>query len=114
MIWFPVDKIRWDFSQFHPLDHWPLTRRCRAHYGGARRHLYLAWIMGRRDQWFGWWFRLAGCRLKGKHAEVLWHSGKRCGVGCLYCDWTRLPTELERASGGFEFVEYRETERGAP
>jgi len=35
------DKV--DFSQFHPLDHWPGTARCRGFYGGTRNHLSMAW-----------------------------------------------------------------------
>lgn len=40
------DDIRFrelDFSQFHPLDHWPGSARCRSLYGGWRNHLRMAW-----------------------------------------------------------------------
>jgi len=39
--------MKLDLSQFHPLDHWPGTRRCREHYphgvGSIKHHLWLAW-----------------------------------------------------------------------
>jgi hypothetical protein len=39
--WSPLTKS--DLSRYHPLDHWPLTRRCADHYGGAVNHLQLWW-----------------------------------------------------------------------
>lgn len=36
-----------DFSEFHPLDHWPFRRRCRAYYPRGLKsglhHMGLAW-----------------------------------------------------------------------
>jgi hypothetical protein len=32
-----------DFSDFHPIDHYPGTAYCRSLPGGFRRHLSLAW-----------------------------------------------------------------------
>lgn len=37
----PVKKI--DFSEYHPLDHRLFSVACYEYYGGARRHIYLAW-----------------------------------------------------------------------
>lgn len=37
------DGYTLDFSQFHPLDHWPGDQRCRTLPGGLRNHLALAW-----------------------------------------------------------------------
>lgn len=57
-----------DFSQFHPLDHFPGTRRCRSLPGGTRNHLALDWQYRRmhalravtlckvgRHSWVGGW-----------------------------------------------------------
>ncbi|HEX4395453.1 MAG TPA: hypothetical protein VH084_28565 [Mycobacterium sp.] len=39
-----------DFSQFHPLDHWPGSAYCRGLYGGTRNHLSMTWSYRRKDQ----------------------------------------------------------------
>jgi len=38
-----MSEVRLDFSEFHPLDHWPWSRRCLSLPGGAGRHLRLTW-----------------------------------------------------------------------
>ena len=38
-----IDPDKLDFSQWHPLDHYPLSKRCREHYGGLRNHMKLLW-----------------------------------------------------------------------
>ena len=42
-----IKKI--DFSQFHPLDHWMLTKRCREMYGGWRTHWKYGWAFKWKD-----------------------------------------------------------------
>lgn len=58
--------MRLDFSRFHPLDHWPGTRRCWTLPGGIRQHLQVAWMLGRRDQVMKPVYRLFLCPL-GRH-----------------------------------------------
>jgi hypothetical protein len=59
-----------DFSEFHPLDHWPGSSYCRELPGGVRNHLDLAWQ-------YRWSRRLAEqtkCRF-GRHDPM--HGWKR-------------------------------------
>jgi hypothetical protein len=42
--------LQLDFSQFHPLDHFPGTRRCRSLPGGTLNHLVMDWQYRRQDQ----------------------------------------------------------------
>jgi hypothetical protein len=42
--------MEFDFSQFHPLDHWPGTRDCRSFYGGTRNHLKMTWSYRRKPE----------------------------------------------------------------
>lgn len=89
----PVENL--DFSQFHALDHWPWTRWCREQpYGGGWHHVKSTWQWRRRDQWFGWWFKITQCTF-GKHEEMFWRSPKGAWVGCRYCNWSRPPSEKE-------------------
>lgn len=88
-----------DFSQFHPLDHRPGDARCRAHYGGWRRHLKLAWEFHRRDQVLGPIRRLLYCPL-GRHRWQVWYTNPENGPTnvkpmCTDCSATRLPSEQE-------------------
>lgn len=101
--------MKLDFSQWHPLDHWPGTRRCREHYGGWRRHLTIAWEFHRRDQVVGWFARWTTC-LMGRHSWQVWRvvrridefrqAGKVGAPGdykpvCRYCHRRRTATEDE-------------------
>jgi hypothetical protein len=88
-----------DFSQFHMLDHWPFTKRCRTFYGGGRRHLWMAWHFRRREQVLRPFWRVFMC-LFGRHHEVLWQGTRADGsttasVGCLACKFSRPPSEYE-------------------
>lgn len=99
-----------DFSQWHPLDHWPGTRRCRQHYGGWRRHLHVAWMMGRRDQVVGWFARPTTC-VVGRHSWNVFRFVREPGLlrtlttklgapddytaVCRYCHRRRTATEEE-------------------
>jgi hypothetical protein len=38
-----IDPEKLDFSMWHPLDHYPLSKRCREHYGGFHNHMNLLW-----------------------------------------------------------------------
>ena len=49
-----------DFSQFHPLDHWPGTRDCRSLYGGTRNHLKMTWDYRRKPELMAYTFCLVG------------------------------------------------------
>lgn len=92
--------MEFDFSDYHPLDHWPGTRRCWAHPGGVRRHLWLAWVMGRRDQ-VARPFRRRLCCPFGWHRWNVWYGtgfpdGRtRINPMCAYCRAERLPSEHE-------------------
>lgn len=97
-----------DFSRYHPLDHWPGTRRCREHYGGWRNHLSMAWEYRRRDQVIGWFARWTRC-LTGRHSWQVWRRfggieefrSKNLGAPgdykawCRYCHKRRTATEDE-------------------
>lgn len=63
-----------DFSQFHPLDHWPWEPRCQSLPGGRRRHLQLAWE--HKDRHWSRIRRRSLCRL-GHHRIT--HAWKRKG-----------------------------------
>jgi hypothetical protein len=94
-----VARMRLDFSEFHPLDHWPATARCRSLPGGAVRHLRYAWVFRRREQAMTPLYKLLRCPL-GRHAEQIWYCHLADGTkqiipSCRYCDWTRLPSEAE-------------------
>lgn len=58
--------MNFDFSQWHPLDHWPGSARCRQHFGSWQHHLVIAWEYRRRDQVVGWFARWTTCLL-GRH-----------------------------------------------
>jgi hypothetical protein len=81
------DSYKLDFSQFHPLDHRPLSRRCRAHYGGLWRHLWLVWH-------FQWEMpsrikRITHC-WRGDHCYRPWFRGDGHGrtvYGGRHCCW---------------------------
>lgn len=103
--------MKFDFSQYHPLDHWPGTSRCRQHYGGWRNHLVIAWDFHRREQVYGWFARWTTCPL-GRHKWRVWRAVHRPdGEGplvpreigapgdytavCAYCHRRRTATEDE-------------------
>lgn len=88
-----------DFSEFHPLDHWPLTRRCRGLPGGTRNHLHLTWVYRRREQALHPLYKLVLCPL-GRHHVQVWYATFKDGTEvvkptCAHCDWTRLPSEAD-------------------
>lgn len=90
---------RLNFDKFHPLDHRPGDARCRAHYGGWRQHLKLAWQFHRRDQVLGPIRRLACCPF-GRHRWRVWYANPMNGPTkikplCADCPATRLPSEHE-------------------
>lgn len=98
--------MKLDFSQFHPLDHYPWQRRCREFYGGPARHVYLAWTYRYRDRITGLlWFRWARCPF-GAHRWQVWRSGPGVlthepgspgdyGALCIDCAASRPATEDE-------------------
>lgn len=74
-----------DFSEFHPLDHWPGTSDCRSLPGGARRHLALGW----EYKWPSQAARATLCRV-GWHKWVHgWSHDQPCML-CRHC-WTTKP-----------------------
>ena len=98
---------RYDFSIWHPLDHWPGTRRCRSFYGGWRRHLVIAWQFHRRDQVVGLFTKQTTCRL-GYHKIDVWVLTStpigsqplptdRFTAVCRYCRTRRPATRQEIA-----------------
>lgn len=91
--------MRLDFSQFHPLDHWPGTRRCRQLYGGWRNHLHLTWAFRRREQVAYPFVRVFRCPF-GRHKFEVWtvrdlDGTRKVKPVCAYCPATRLPSERE-------------------
>lgn len=103
--------MKFDFSQFHPLDHWPYSPRCHEFYGGGRHHLRLAWDIRRRDEVIGVFARFTTC-LIGNHKWRVWKRGRgplSAVIGqnrvlgepgdyfaaCAYCDARRTATEDE-------------------
>lgn len=94
-----IDRI--DFSQFHPLDHWPGGHYCRSLPGGTRRHLGLTWDHRRRDQLAWPWHRLILCPLGHHRTNVWWQArGRRitkATARCDFCPYEREPTPAELA-----------------
>jgi hypothetical protein len=89
-------KTTFDFSVFHPLDHWILTPRCRSFYGGARRHLSLWWNYEPGFPNLHYlWFTLR-CRLGHHQAIDSWqmisalHLTLNGGGLCAYC-YQKMP-----------------------
>jgi hypothetical protein len=83
-----IDADSLDFSQFHPLDHWPGSAYCRGLYGSWRNHLKMAWGYRWRPQLRSWTL----CRI-GRHdittawrrrtPDDEWVSWKTCR-NCYY------------------------------
>lgn len=102
--------MRLDFSQYHPLDHWPWSPRCHTFYGGGRHHLIIAWQYRRRDEVIGVFARWTTCFI-GHHKWQVWRRGRGpigAALGsrmigkpgdyiaaCAYCHKTRTATEDE-------------------
>lgn len=87
---------RFDFSQYHGLDHWPFSPRCHnMPTGGGLYHLRLAWQQRRRGQ--AWrWFYLWRCRHFDKHVDVLYSVGHNPGKECWYCKRLTSLTAADR------------------
>jgi hypothetical protein len=86
-----------DFSEFHPLDHWPWQRRCWSRQpqgsysapfkGGPWHHLKLTWQQYRRHQLARllWWRWIQKYRCpRGVHRTVIWYH-----VGPTYSGFIR-------------------------
>lgn len=89
-----IDPDKLDFSQWHPYDHLPLSKRCREHYGGFRRHMWLLWR-------FKWDMRAKVKKIThciwGKHSSSsMWKrvegEMKYRGEVCCWC-YKRLPSK---------------------
>jgi hypothetical protein len=82
--WEPPVIRELDFSEFHPLDHWPAGQRCRSLPGGTRNHLDLAWT-------YRWSPRLRAatkCRIGRHHWVQAWQrteSGSETFTACSDC-----------------------------
>lgn len=86
-----------DFSEFHPLDHWPGGAYCRSLPGGTRNHLALTWRFRRKQQLIQPFHRVFRCWW-GKHQWALWQTAGANPIvtpQCVYCPATRLPSEQE-------------------
>lgn len=95
--------MRLDFSEFHPLDHWPWQRRCWSRQaqpgyelpfkGGPWHHLKLAWALHRREQLADalWWRRVQRYRCpRGRHRVTAAHTPRSGFVmQCRYCEFSR-------------------------
>lgn len=88
-----------DFSQFHPLDHWPFEVRCYRFYGGPWHHLKIAWQLRRREELIHWfWKHLRLCRPLGHQWNVFYMRGRGYWASCLPCgaDRDATPEEIKR------------------
>lgn len=92
--------MRFDFSGFHPSDHWPGTVRCWRLPGGPVRHLKVAWMFHRRDQVIRPFRRVLCCPF-GRHRWHVWYGSgfpdgrTRIRPLCPDCHAERLPSEHE-------------------
>ena len=82
-----------DFSEFHPLDHWPFSQRCKEFYGGGFHHLSIAWHYHRKEQ-IGYYLKRPFYKILckfGKHDTKCWHisSINRYQIMCRFCDFKR-------------------------
>lgn len=91
-----MPSIKLDFSEFHPIDHWPGSRYCRSLPGGTRRHLACAWDIKWRERVQAPLYWTLLCRI-GRHKVQVWYSACPRAVMpvCAFCDYTRLPSERE-------------------
>ena len=94
-----------DFSEFHPLDHWPWQRRCWSNklqggwetpfYGGPIHHVKLSWQFKWREQVL---FRPLHV-VFGKHHFQTWHNeAKGYKTYCIFCSEER-PTRKDEEFG---------------
>lgn len=95
-----------DFSQFHPLDHWPGSPYCRSLPGGFKNHmeLYVDLKLAEDFRWIRWPLCLIG-----KHKFFVWYSTPKVELlerpklvvrpTCSCCGKTREPTEEEIKAG---------------
>lgn len=60
-----VEFCEFDYSEFHPLDHWPWQPYCWGWYGGVPRHISLWWDFQAEDQLFS----ATLCRI-GRHRRA--------------------------------------------
>lgn len=104
------DRMKLDFSQFHPLDHWPASKRCMSLPGGPKNHMSLAWQYKWRDKLVEPWARIFRCSF-GKHKFITWtHRSPltdKINVvpRCNYCEATRPASEVEIEKYGREWHE---------
>lgn len=86
-----------DFSQFHPLDHWPSSPRCWGLYGSPWNHIVMTWQFRRREQVVGFFRRLIGSCRRGRHAYRIWYTqaADRYTAQCVYCSNQRPATQAE-------------------
>lgn len=82
-----------DFSEFHPLDHWPGCGYCRSLPGGVRNHLALAWAY----KWPDLLARRTRCRV-GWHRWVRGWRGEVPLMLCAFC-WVPRPSGDDDPSG---------------
>lgn len=96
-----IDPDKLDFSQWHPLDHRPLSKRCRDHYGGFRNHMNLLWD-------FKWDMhskvkKVTHCFWGRHHSSPHWRgdgtpgSLKYAGQMCCWC-LKDLPEKVENST----------------
>lgn len=94
--------LKLDWSEYHPLDHWPFDARCRQFPGGGRRHLGDTWHYRRREQmiktFIDPFWKLINCR-RGKHRWQIscFQDGDHLvwSAYCWPCDTTRSATHEE-------------------
>lgn len=108
--------MKLDFSQFHPLDHWPW--QCDGLYGGWRHHLSIAWELRRKEQVLWPWYRMlclfdwhrfmVGSQ-QDEHGEVWVHAEcRQCHLGRMVTDeeydqakdfWSRFSSRRHPEAG---------------
>jgi hypothetical protein len=92
-------SVRIDFSEFHPLDHFPGDARCRSLPGGMARHFYLAWQYQWKETlgyWILWPFFTISCRFGWHRLHTWsWSNPRQFKTFCQYCDYSRKATPEE-------------------
>jgi hypothetical protein len=67
-----IDADKLDFSEFHPLDHWPGSAYCRSLPGGTRNHLDMAW----HYKWRGILAAETLCRIGRHEMTTVWRRDR--------------------------------------
>ena len=97
---FQREHPHFDFSIFHPSDHWPWEARCKDFYGGWRYHIKVAWTYHRKPQ-VKWWLKrplyFILCKLNIHDLETWYVRSKEAFItNCVYCEYRRPAYKSEK------------------